>query len=574
MALMLENLGLDDLLENEETLESFVGYCIKQGKVLPGYSGGFYFMHHLRDAQICVRVIVDKDNQKLLYNGIDTHEDSWTKWTLRVVDDITPNDSDILFRRILFKNNLNGEGILPIDIVNADVLESFLPDDVITLQMIGFPVQINYFATEDEYMESCDELHGRKLGLDDGTIVAPGFLNNHNPDNETRNDNEDSYVLLRGAVRELYYGYLNDDTEEQKANPSFIRCIISTKYGDLEICHTIFQVDEAQRNNIRIGSIVSGVFVLSGDAAINEHINGAIFNEESDLKVFRQAMEKSETSRLKSILTDNAVYNCEGEGKTYIGFEQIKGKVDVVNEYWGERLNTYMATLTNVNGEDELKYKSGKRCIVVSYDEGKSYERILFLDLNEEGKVESFTFSTDCRYTFAVDELPGYEDDEEYNNLTELLAEFSTEEGRERIKNRMLLNDLKTLCNGYTTGDFYPLYYMLADDVVLESQWVESQNIGREAVEEYFNGKGEALKRDNAFPKCSIVRLVGNEPEPATAGSQYPEGKLCLYMSQTLDGKSNGVIVDLTLNERNQISRIDLCAPELFDFELYEDDKE
>lgn len=586
MAMMLENLRLDDLLESEETFEGFVGYCINNGKPLPGYSGGVYFMHHLRDAQICVRVFVDEENGKLLYAGIDTHEDSWTHWELRVFADITPKGSDILFRRILFKNNANGEGILPVDIVNADVLESFLPDDVIKLQMIGFPVQINYFATEDEYMESCDEFRGKKLGLDDGTIMASGFMNNHNPDNELHDDDADSYVVLRGTVKSLYFGYINEDTEEQEAGPSFIRCIVGTKYGDLEICHTIFQVDEAQRKNIEIGATVSGIFILSGDAAIDDRINGAVFNEGSDLKVFRQAMEKGDTLRLKTVLADKAAYYSEGDQKTYTGFEEIKDKIDAVNQCWGEKIKTYMATLTGKNGEEELKYQAGKRCVVVSYDEGNTYERILFLDINEEGKVESLTFSNDSRYTFKIDEAPGYDDDEEEENINELLAELSTEEGRKRIKNRMLLSHLQTLCDGYTTGDFEPLFFMLADDVVLESQWVLTPCKGRKAVEEYFSGKGETLKKHNAFPKCWIVRLAGNanpvegnisvngnEPEHATIALQYPEGKLCMYMSQTLEDKTNGVIVDLTLDERNSISRIDLCMPELFDFELYEDNQ-
>lgn len=588
MALTLENMGLDFFLEDEERIKGFIGYCMDKGRPLMGYSGNLYLMHHFRDAQICVRVIVDENNKELRFSGLDSHEDSWTYWILRVIDDITPKGSDILTRRILFCNAADGEGVLPIDLINADVLPSFLPDDVMKLQMIGFPKEINYFADEDEYNESCSEWRGGKLGLDDGTVFATGFLQNHDPENKEQDDEADSFVLLRGMVKQLFLAYLEDDMEEKKADPAFIRCIIGTKYGDLEICHTLFQVDEEQRDNIKIGAIVSGVFVLSGDVALDDRSpKGAVFNEESDLRVFRQAMEKGDTCRLKTILTENAEYISEGDNKSYTGYEAIKEKIEAVNACWGNKLRTYMAVLTNENGEDELEYKAGKRCVVTSYDEGKTIERILFLDVNENGIVERFVFSNNSKYTFKIDEAPEYsepDEDEDEDDLRELLAEFATDEGRERIRNRIHLNHLRKLCDCYSTGDFSPLFFFLSDDVVLESQWVKQPNVGREAVEEYFTGKGKTLKEHDCCPECRIVRLIGDinpvegevsvngdEPEHAKVGLLYPDGKLCMYMSQTLNGKTNGVIVDVTMDDRNMISRIDLCMPELFCFEPYEE---
>lgn len=589
MALTLENMGLDSFLENDETFENFIGYCINKGRPLTGYSGGVYFMHHFGDAQICVRTFIDEENLKIMYSGIDSHEDSNTCWMLRVFNDITPTGSDILFRRVLFQNNANGEGILPIDIVNADVLESFLPDDVMELQMIGFPQMIDYFATEGEYMETCGEWHGRKLVLDDGTIVATGFLKNHAPDNEEPDDESDSYVLLRGTVKELYFGFFDEDTEEEKAKPGFIRCIIGTKYGDLEICHTIFQVDEAQRKNIKVGAIVSGVFVLSGDAAINERSeNGAIFNEESDLRVLRQALEKGETVRLKTVLAENAEYISDGFDEPITGAEKIIERFDYVIDNGTGQIRTYMATLTNTNGDDELEYKKGKRCVLVSYDDGESVEQILFLDVNEEGKAERLVFSSEGRYTFKNDEVPDYSELSAEMDIDEESVRTLFErdgENNEKLRERILLNHLKMLCECYSIGEFEPLFLMMTDDVVFESQWVLTPNEGRAAVEDYFIGKGETLKKHNACPECKIVRLKGNvnaveanasvngdEPKRAKVGLWYPDGKLCMLMSQKSGNETVEVIVDLQLDERGFISRIDLCMPELFDFEPYEED--
>ena len=63
----------------------------------------------------------------------------------------------------------------------------------------------------------------------------------------------------------------------------FIRCCADTQYGPIEFDHTIDQVDEDQRKNIKVGSVVSGICILSGDVAINEYENGAVKDLKHDL---------------------------------------------------------------------------------------------------------------------------------------------------------------------------------------------------------------------------------------------------------------------------------------------------
>ena len=186
--------------------------------------------------------------------------------------------------------------------------------------------------------------------------------------------------------------------------------------------------------------------------------------------------------------------------------------------------------------------------------------------------------------TVIIDESSGDTEPED-EDTKELTEELSTEEDREQIGKGTHLDYLKALCKCYSTGDFEPLFCLLSDDIVFESQWVMQPNVGRKAVEEYFTGKGKTLKNNNCCPDCRIVRLVGDinpvegkvsvngdEPEHAKVGLLYPDGKLCMYMSQTLNGETNGVIVDIKTDEHNLISRIDLCMPELFRFVPYQED--
>ena len=150
-------------------------------------------------------------------------------------------------------------------------------------------------------------------------------------------------------------------------------------------------------------------------------------------------------------------------------------------------------------------------------------------------------------------------------------------------KNDLLYEYLKTLCICYSSGYFELLFPLLSDDVVQESMWVLTPNVGNNAVKEYFLGKGETLRQHQCCPECAIVQLVGHlhyvdadklyingkETQSTRFGLYYPDGKLCMLMRQTLNGKTNAVIVDLTLNDDNKIERIDLCDPALYEFVPY-----
>lgn len=48
---------------------------------------------------------------------------------------------------------------------------------------------------------------------------------------------------------------------------------------------------------------------------------------------------------------------------------------------------------------------------------------------------------------------------------------------------------LDLIDDGYSKGEFEPLFQYLADDCVLESQWVMTPNVGYDAVVSYLSGK-------------------------------------------------------------------------------------
>ena len=148
-------------------------------------------------------------------------------------------------------------------------------------------------------------------------------------------------------------------------------------------------------------------------------------------------------------------------------------------------------------------------------------------------------------------------------------------------ENSRLFDVLSALEKGYTTGNFGELFPYLAKDVVLQSQWVLTPNTGYDDVVDYFIGKGETLAKHDCFPDCSIVELVGNcnpiknvavisshdeEARASSVGLMYTPGKLAMLMEQTINNETNGVLVDVRIDEDGMVKQIDLCMPELFKY--------
>ena len=146
-------------------------------------------------------------------------------------------------------------------------------------------------------------------------------------------------------------------------------------------------------------------------------------------------------------------------------------------------------------------------------------------------------------------------------------------------KDAIMYTYLEAFEKGYSSGDFSEVFPHLAEDCVMESQWVLTPNEGYQAVVDYLTGKGETLKRTGSFPSCSIVELVGGmnpikdvdfhvngEKKHGSFGLLYNSGELCLLMEQTIDDKTNGVMLCIKLTDDYKIARVDLCAPELFQY--------
>lgn len=408
MANFMEHLGLDFLVETEDQVRGLWGYIAQEGKAIIGYYGYPYLNQHFGNAQLILRTIRNDEEKCIKVVGMDTHSSGKCVWEVYLSDmNITRKDADVMERRCVVKRKSDGGGMAVINIVNADVLPSFDEGTELKLQMIAFPAFVEYFKDEDEYAGAQPEgCNGKKWLLSDGTMMPTGLMLNRAPESDEFESNEDldDLMLIRGTVKKLYHGVFELDGEKHNA---YLRCIIGTEYGDLEIVHTIDEVKEEQRDNIRVGATVNGVFTLSGDAAIYEYDQGIVLDEANDLSILRSTFAGADPERIRFVFAENATYLAEYNNTTYTGRDEIVDRLKYVAEAADSKHFAHLATIVSVDeGDEPLPYAAGKRCIVIASGEEHNYETIAFADIDGEGRICKLVTSDNSRYHFHIDEKP------------------------------------------------------------------------------------------------------------------------------------------------------------------------
>ena len=397
----------------DDTFTGLVGYLVKEGKAISGYYGYPYFYASLGNVEFWAKTEKNSDGN-LAVTGIDSHCGGNCVWNMVCSGiDVTPQDFSKLARVLMFHRANGSDGLLPVELITADVLPGCLKGDSVTMQVIGLPLEINYYADEEEYEASQPtNENGEKWMVGNGALLPVSFLVNHNPKHYEQGKNyiSDAYVHFTATVTKLYHGAF--DLNGTKSD-TFIRCFVDTEYGPLELDHSISQIEESQRANIKVGAIVSGVCVLSGDVAIYEYENGAVKDFQHDLQLLRYTFTEGDSERLRSVLTDQTLYSTETSGKEFLGADSIVEKIKYVQENHGEEYYAHLATITAA--DDKLEYPAGTRCLVLASGEEDNYESIAFINVNAEGMIERIKISTDSRYHFKLDENPACKSSPDYD---------------------------------------------------------------------------------------------------------------------------------------------------------------
>ncbi len=181
---------------------------------------------------------------------------------------------------------------------------------------------------------------------------------------------------------------------------------VSTRFGDVELCHPFELVAEEQKDNVKPGAIVSALCTLSGDAAIGEYAGGAVYSEEKALELLRYFFQRGGAQRLRGAMrSDGAVTFLANRQE---GMDNALDLLETVGQQLREAdlLQCEPGTVTGVDegGETPAPCLPGKRCLLLGDGlPGDHYAFLCLVDTDSLGRIREITITNDSRLDYEPD---------------------------------------------------------------------------------------------------------------------------------------------------------------------------
>lgn len=156
---------------------------------------------------------------------------------------------------------------------------------------------------------------------------------------------------------------------------------------------------------MEVGSTVVMYGTLSADVAIYEYEKGIVKNEDNNLAAMRYMFAGNDADRIRSILSEDVVYLSQS-GNKYAGIDAVINQLKYVKSANPDKYFAHFAIIKSIDeGEEELEYSVGKRCLILASKEETNYESIVFFDFDDECNISKIVTSTNPRYHFAIQQL-------------------------------------------------------------------------------------------------------------------------------------------------------------------------
>lgn len=356
MAARLDSFALTELAARPEDAFRLAELAMAEGRRIPGYGGDYYY-YRIGDAAVVIRTRLDPETGAEELLGMDVHAQSECQWTCRVVKDVTPEDAGPLSRRVLVRREEAGD-MAVVDLVCAGVLPDLREGDELRLNMAGFPLRISY-----------DE------GESTGVVEAQG---------ET--------VLLQGVVKDARVG---ETFLGMEPLTKFISVTVSTRMGDVELCHPMELVAEDQRDLVKPGTVASALCVLSGNCAVGEYAGGVVFDEAHDFAALSRFFREGGAERLRPMLHGDCV--CTFLENRQEGAENALALLSMVQRDLAaaglDRCAPGVLTSEGVRG---------RKCLLLGNGEGFAF--LCLLELDSLGRVKEVWITNDPGVEFEMDE--------------------------------------------------------------------------------------------------------------------------------------------------------------------------
>ena len=283
-----------------------------------------------------------------------------------------------------------------------DVLPSLLPGDDIRMQGVGWLVGCSFFDDQ----ESAEKAVGLNVKAMEGKLhLRPGFSFIEDEKEGTKQiftkvNSINKHPGFRIPAKNIDLGVYTLEVDSFLGPLSLV--IPKNKMND-EVTEKLHKGKE---------QYIIGRYIFSGDVAIDEYNNGAIYDEEHLLRLLRYCLDTGDFSRLDRGIADDCRY--DGWKKHLDKKEDIIEHLKKVNRIQadeGNRSFHYLGTTTEVMMPEVAVYPIGKRCLLERTEKGKGIRGFCFIELNSENIIGHISFLYDPVYKFQIDipeENPNY----------------------------------------------------------------------------------------------------------------------------------------------------------------------
>ena len=412
MSYFYENFGLEELYDEKDVMFNLECLALQNSKVIEGYYDTPYLYSNFGDMEL-VLYTERSEEGKLKIVHCDNHCRGNTIWEVVVSGlDANPKEFTHLKRHLMVKGAGGQQALLVINLMMPDVLPGFTENETVRMQVIGFPQHIKLYTDEDEYFEDQEvwKFNGEKLGLADGFIMPNGFLHNHDPEraDEETDPEDDCLHLLRGIITGVYWGKLK--FEGETLEHCFIRTYVNTRYGELQLVHSLDQIPKEQLDLLKPGNIISCLVYLSGDVAIDEYANGIVLDADHNYSLMAYTIEGGDPERLRKVLEDDCIYRAGTTGEEYHGADSIISQIKYVQANTSIEYRVLKAhILDEQNGVPDTE-SEGTRCLLLCDGDKTNIIAVCIVETNESGKIQRIETFPNLNYSFRTDPMPELHD--------------------------------------------------------------------------------------------------------------------------------------------------------------------
>ena len=388
----LREIGLGELVENEANFNVVLNYVVENGKLFRGYQG-FYIYHHLGYAEFILHVLPTKEVNEMgrfnnVITGFSSHVMGNWFWHLRISErgelrykNEEDHERDPLEICVFFEDD--EERQIPIHLVMADALPSYIPGEFVTLQVAAFTEKINFYADMESFNNSTGvDLPFGRVNFGAGTILNIGI---------------DDSCFVNGLI--ISVDMLNSWGIDKKI-VYFQRVVVKTSCGELPLYFNPDIVDDTERIYIREGAYLSATCVISADVCVDKYQGGAVYDREHCLQVFGDASDNPiRANRMSTVFSKDAIYT------SVLGKCRLRGS-EAITEHFRKSVQRNVpqtwSTLVRVTGKIEKgvlnRYEHPETALLIAYTSKAFFKQIALVDMDSDGKIKNMLLTDPSEY--------------------------------------------------------------------------------------------------------------------------------------------------------------------------------